>query len=422
MAVRKRSSRKAPARRGSKSAAKRAAAAKPKSGSRTGAAKAKGKVRATAAGARTAAAEPKGKSSAGASAAGKSGKVVIEGVPPLEVGCSAIAALHSALQVLGAGIPYEVLSVAGGEAFRLYVQLDRMGRADGRHRQPLAGVSIASTSFATYDVLTATCGAVGVRAKVVWLDRKPGVARARSLWKAIERNVRAGRPVPACGVPGSFEHEWCLITGTDEAGKRVFLRDTTHRFDLYGQGPRGSVWQGWMPGPQGTCWMPHVLVEGVGRRRASETRLADAAVTSAVSAAREGFVEPCWAAGLAAYRVWILQLGQEHWHAESARHLREPALANSWLLSNAFAGRRAAGQFFENVARHYAGRKNAAVHKAAKFYAASAGALQTAGALFPNWGQGYEEPERRQRAAELLGIAESAERQAVEALEDAFGL
>ena len=62
------------------------------------------------------------------------------------------------------------------------------------------------------------------------------------------------------------------------------------------------------------------------------------------------------------------------------------------------------------------------MHKAARFYAASAGALQTAGALFPNWGQGYEEADRRQRAAELLVLAESAEREAVEALEDAFDL
>jgi len=401
MATRKRSSTKAPARGRRKTTPKRAAAAKPK-----------GKTR-------TPVARPK--ACGAASKAAKAGKVVIEGVPPLEVGCSAIAALHSALQVLGAEIPHDVLSVAGGEAFRLYVQLDRMGRGDG-HRQPLAGVSVASTSFATHDILAATCDALGIRAKVVWFDRKPGAARARSVWQAIERSVRAGRPVPACGVPGSFEHEWCLVTGVDEAGKRAFFRDATHRFDLYAQGPRGSVWQGWMPGPQGTCWMPHVLVEGLGKRRPSEKRLAGAAVAGAVSAAREGVVAPHWAGGLAAYHVWILQLGQDHWHAESARHLREPALANSWLLSNAFAGRRAAGQFFERVARHYAGRKNAAVHKAARLYAASAGALQTAGALFPNWGQGYEEPDRRQRAAELLGIAESAERQAVEALEDAFDL
>ena len=351
----------------------------------------------------------------------KEAKVVIEGVPPLEVGASAVAALYSALETLGAGIPYETLSVAGGDAFRLAVQTDRMCHA-GKRRSPAAGVCIASTYFTTHDVLAATCSALGIRASIVCLDRKPGATRVKTLWRDIEKSIRAGRPVPACGVPGSFEHEWCLITGVDVAGKRVFFRDATHRFELYAQGRRGSVWQGWMLGPQEVCWMPHVLITGLSKRKVIAKRLADVAVGRAVSAAREGFVRPNWASGLAAYHVWILQLGQDAWHAEAQRHLREPALANSWLLSNAFAGRRAAGQFFEGAARRYAGKKNAAVHKAAKLYSAAAGALQTAGALFPNWGQGYEEADRRHRAAELLTIAESAERDAVEGLEQAFDL
>jgi hypothetical protein len=355
-------------------------------------------------------------------ATGGAGKVVIEGVPPLEIGSSAIAALHSALVALGADIPYDLLSVAGGDAFRLYVQTDRMSHSGGKDERPLAGVCIASTWFATDDVLSETCRTLGIKAKVVALDRKPGVARAKSLWRDIEKSIRAGRPVPACGAPGSFEHEWCLITGVDPAGDRVFFRDTTHRFETYAQGPRNSLWQGWLPGPLAMPWMPHVLISAVPKRLPAEQKLADLVVGRAVAAARCGHVPPNWAAGLAAYQVWVLQLGQDVWHAEATHHLREPALANAWLLSNTFAGRRAAGQFFEGVARLYAGKKNAAVHRAAKLYTASAGALHSAMGLFPNWGQGYEEPERRHKAVELLSIAEAAEREAVEHLEEAFGL
>lgn len=364
------------------------------------------------------------KSSAAASkrSASKKSKAVIEGVPPLEVGCSAVAALHSALQTIGADIPFDVLSVAGGDAFRLAVQVDRMTSGSGKQRKSLAGICIASTHFATFDVLKETCQVLGIPAEVVYLERKPGATRVKALWRDIERTVRDGRPVPACGVPGSFEHEWCLVTGVDEGNGRVFFRDATHRFDLYAQGPRGSTWQGWMPGPQGVCWMPHLLLSPMRKRPVSMLRLAEVAIRRAVDAARQGFVPPNWLSGLPAYHAWILQLGHDRWHAESSRHLREPALANSWLLTNTFAGRRAAGQFFEGVAKLFAGKKNAAVHKAAKLYSASAGALQSAGAQFPNWGQGYEEAEHRQRAADLLTIAESAEREAVEALEDAFGL
>lgn len=349
-------------------------------------------------------------------------KVVIEGVLPLEQGCSAIAALRSALLALGTDISCDVLSVAGGEAFRLFVQLDRMRHSADKGDRLLAGVRIASTWFATYNVLEQTCHALGIRARVVRLDKKPGAARVEALWRDIEKSVRDGRPVPACGAPGSFEHEWCLITGIDPAGDRVFFRDTTHRGDLYAQGPRRSVWQGWMPGPEDAPWMPHVLIEAVPKKQPAPQKLADLAVRQAVEAARMTFAAPSWAAGLAAYHVWILQLGQDQWHAESINHLREPALANSWLLSNTFAGRRAAGQFFESAARLYAGKKNAAVHRAAKLYTASAGALHSAMALFPNWGQGYEESERRHRAAGLLTLAEAAEREAVEHLEEAFGL
>lgn len=349
-------------------------------------------------------------------------KVVIEGVPPLEVGSSAVAALYSALRTIGSDISYDEISVAGGDAFRLYVQTGRMSHGGRKKEEPKAGVRIASTYFATHDILRAACDALGIKAETVCLDRKPGATRVKALWRDIEKSILAGRPVPACGVPGSFEHEWCLITGVDGPGGRAFFRDATHRFELYAQGRRGSVWQGWMPGPQEVCWMPHVLVDGVSRRRPPLEKLADQAVGRAVAAAREGFVRPDWAGGLVAYRVWILQLGQDQWHAEASHHLREPALANSWLLVNTFAGRRAAGQFFDRVARLFAGKKNTALHKAGKLYTAAAGALQTAGALFPNWGQGYEEAERRHRAVELLAIAESAEREAVEAFEDAFGL
>lgn len=352
----------------------------------------------------------------------KGDKVVIEGVSPLEQGCSAIAALRSALLTLGADIPCDLLSVAGGEAFRLFVQLDRMRHSAGQDDRPLAGVRIASTWFATYDVLEETCRTLGIRARVIRLARKPGAARAEALWRDIDKSVRDGRPVPACGPPGSFEHEWCLVTGIDPAGQRVFFRDTTHRGELYAQGPRHSVWQGWLPGPDGMPWMPHVLVEAAPKKLPNPQKLADLAVRRAVQAARMTFVAPSWAAGLVAYQVWILQLGQDQWHLESINHLREPALANSWLLSNTFAGRRAAGQFFQGAARLYAGKKNAAVHRAAKLYTASAGALHAAMALFPNWGQGYEEAELRHRAAGLLTIAEAAEREAVEHLEEAFDL
>lgn len=360
-------------------------------------------------------------------AAGRGKKVVIEGVPPLEAGCSALAALHSALRALGSDVPYEVLWVAGGEAFRLYVQLDRMRHAGSQHvgsqdERPLAGVRIASTWFATYDVLEETCRTLGIRGRIVRLEKRPAATRLKALWRDIEQSLRAGRPVPACGVPGSFEHEWCLITGVDPSAHRVFLRDATHRSEFYAQGPRGTVWQGWIPGVEERPWMPHLLITALPKRLPSQQKLADLAIRRAVTAGREAFVAPSWASGLAAYQVWILQLGQDVWHAEAGHHLREPALANAWLLSNAFAGRRAAGRFFEGVARHYAGKKNGAVHRAAKLYTASAGALHSAMGLFPNWGHGYEESELRQRQIELLTIAEAAEREAVTLLASAFDL
>jgi len=352
----------------------------------------------------------------------KTGKAVIEGVAPLEQGCSAIAALRSALLALGCDLSCDVLSVAGGEAFRLFVQLDRMRHTASKDARPLAGVRIASTWFATYNILEETCATLGIRARVVRLEKKPGATRVEAVWRDIERSIRDGRPVPTCGAPGSFEHEWCLITGIDPAGDRVLFRDTTHRGELYAEGPRHSVWQGWLPGPEEMPWMPHVLIEAAPKKPPSMEKLADLAVRRAVMAVRLSFVAPTWAAGLAAYHAWILQLGQDQWHLESINHLREPALANSWLLSNTFAGRRAAGQFFAEAARFYAGKKNAAVHRASKLYTASAGALHSAMALFPNWGQGYEEAERRHRAVELLTIAEAAEREAVEHLEEAFEL
>jgi hypothetical protein len=352
----------------------------------------------------------------------KGGKAVIEGVAPLEQGCSAIAALRSALLALGCDLSYDILSVAGGEAFRLFVQLDRMRHTASKDARPLAGVRIASTWFATYNILEETCATLGIRARVVRLEKKPASTRAEAVWRDIERRIREGCPVPTCGAPGSFEHEWCVITGVDPAGDRVLFRDTTHRGELYAQGPRHSVWQGWLPGPEDMPWMPHVLIEAAPKKLPSAEKLADLAVRRAVMAANMSFVAPSWAAGLAAYHAWILQLGQDQWHLESINHLREPALANSWLLSNTFAGRRAAGQFFAEAARFYAGKKNAAVHRASKLYTASAGALHSAMALFPNWGQGYEEAERRHRAMELLTIAEAAEREAVEHLEEAFDL
>jgi hypothetical protein len=355
-------------------------------------------------------------------AAGRGKKVVIEGVPPMEAGCSALAALHSALQALDSNVPYEILSVAGGEAFRLYVQLDRMRHAGSHGERSLAGVRIASTWFATHNVLEETCRVLGIRGRVVHLAKKPAATRLKTLWRDIEQSLRAGRPVPACGVPGSFEHEWCLITGVDPPANRVFLRDATHRAEFYAQGPRGAAWQGWMPGVEERPWMPHLLITAVPKRLPSEQKLAELVIRRAVAAGRETFVAPSWASGLAAYQVWILQLGQDVWHAEAGHHLREPALANAWLLSNSFAGRRAAGRFFEEVARLYAGKKNRAVHRAAKLYTASAGALHSAMGLFPNWGHGYEEPELRQRQIGLLTIAEAAEREAVTRLASAFDL
>ena len=346
-------------------------------------------------------------------------KFVIEGVPPLEVGLSALAALASALETMGADISYETLLVASGEAFRLYVQTGRP-RSSGHAGRPLAGVAVEANTFATENLVDRACQALGIQAEVVALKAKPSATRLKAIWKAIEKQVRSGVPVPACGCPGSFQHEWCLITGLDPQRHRVFFRDMTHRFELYGQGPAGDPWKGWMPGPDGEVWVPHVLIKAVRKGRTTEKRLAEAVIAGAVEAAAEGLVEPDWVSGPAAYDVWRLHLGQDRWHSEAANHLREPALANSWLLLNAFAGRRAAGNFLARVARHFAGRKNAAVHKAAKLYSAAAGALQTAGALFPNWGQGYEEADRRAHEIELLGIAAKAERDAVAALAEAF--
>jgi hypothetical protein len=350
----------------------------------------------------------------------KEPKFVIEGVPPLETGLSAVAALYSALQAMACEIPYDTLSVASGEAFRLYVQVDR-ARANNPRAEPLAGLSIPANYFATHNILETACEALGLKARLVCLDERPSTAQLKTLWRDIEKSVRAGRPVPACGPQGSFQHEWCLVTGVDEPRDRVFFRDTVHRFELYANGPRDTAWQGWMPGRSGECWMPHLIIEALPKRQVAEERLAEQAIARAIAAAREGFARPNWAAGLAAYAVWILQLGQTDWHRDSFERLREPALANSWLLMNTFAGRRAAGQFFERTSRYFAGKKNAAMHRAARFYSAAAGALQTAGALFPNWGQQYEEPDRRAKAAELLAMAASAEGDAAAALEEAFG-
>jgi hypothetical protein len=353
--------------------------------------------------------------------AGRQKKFVIEGVLPLETGLSAVGALYSALQTLGSPIAYDTLSVASGETFRLFVQLPRAMAAGGRSPDvPSAGVAIAAATFATENLLQTACDALGLQARIVCLDTAPSPTRHSEIWRDIERTIRAGRPVPACGLPGSFQHEWCLITGIDEERNRVFFRDVTHRFELYGNGPRGSTWQGWLPGGPQPCWMPHVIIESVPKRPPDEERLANKAVERAIAAARQGFVAPHWAAGLAAYDAWILQLGQARWHAATAERLGEPAMANSWLLTNTFAGRRAAGQFLECTSRFFAGKKNAAVHRAARLYSAAAGALQTAGALFPNWGTGYDDAERRVKAAELLAIAQSAEREATDVLADAF--
>jgi hypothetical protein len=371
----------------------------------------------------------KGVTSAAASAArgraaqGDKGKWVIEGVPPMDVGLSALAALASALQAMGHEVPLSTLLVAGGEAFRLVVQTGRSIDSPRAARHATAGVAVEASTFAPDNLLETTCRELGIRAQVISLEAKPSATRVKALWQAIERTVRAGTPVPACGCKGTFEHEWCVMTGFDPQGKRVLFRDVTHRLELYAQGPLGQAWEGWMPGPgPARVWMPHVLIQGVPRKPPNEAKLAERVIARAVAAARAGTVPPCWITGLAAYDVWMLHLGQERRHQEAINHLREPSLANSWLLLNTFAGRRAAGQFLAAVARHFAGKKNAAVHKAAKLYSAAAGALQTAGALFPNWGHGYEEPDRRARQIELLGMAAQAERDATDALADAFGL
>ncbi|NLX58257.1 MAG: hypothetical protein GXY74_04115 [Phycisphaerae bacterium] len=347
-------------------------------------------------------------------------KWVIEGVPPLDAGLSALAALASALEAAGRPVPLATLLVAGGEAFRLFVQTGR-SVAPSSSKIPAAGVAVEATTFAPENLLETTCRELGIQADVIALDAKPGETRSKALWQAIDRSVRAGMPVPACGCKGTFEHEWCLVTGFDPEHRRALFRDVTHRLELYAQGPVGEPWQGWMPGPAGRLWMPHVLIRSMPKKPVHEARLAERVVARAVASARVGTVPPCWIGGLAAYDVWMLHLGHERRHQEAANHLREPALANSWLLLNTFAGRRAAGQFLASAARHFAGRKNAAVHKAAKLYSAAAGALQTAGALFPNWGHGYEEPDRRARQIELLAIAAQAERDATDALDDAFG-
>ncbi|MBN2582932.1 MAG: hypothetical protein JXL80_07685 [Planctomycetes bacterium] len=349
-------------------------------------------------------------------------KWVIEGVPPLDTGLSALAALASALETMGHNISLQTLMVASGEAFRLFVQTGR-AVSSARSGQPLAGVVVEASTFATENLLETACNELGIRAEVVALDAKPGAARIKALWQTIEKTVRAGVPVPACGCRGTFEHEWCLVTGFEPERKRVFFRDVTHRLELYAQGPVGQPWEGWMPGPdKGRTWMPHLIIKSAPKKRLNEAKLAETVIAKAVESAWQGIVEPDWVGGLAAYDVWMLQLGQDRWHQEAMNHLREPALANSWLLLNAFAGRRAAGNFLASVARHFAGKKNSAVHKAAKLYSAAAGALQTAGAMFPNWGHGYEEPDRRMREVELLGIAAKAERDATDALAEAFGL
>ena len=199
------------------------------------------------------------------------GKFVIEGVPPLEVGLSALSALASALETMGADISYEMLLVASGEAFRLYVQTGRP-QSSGRAGRSLAGVAVEANTFATENLVERACQALGVQAEAVALEAKPSATRLKAIWKVIEKQVRWGVPVPACGCRGSFQHEWCLITGLDPERRRVFFRDMTHRFELYGHGPAGNAWKGWMPGPDGEVWVPHVLIKAVRKGRTTEGR------------------------------------------------------------------------------------------------------------------------------------------------------